>query len=102
MLYDITHVRSDDSVYVYMCVQELNDVYYEPLAEVVPSVDAILAGPPVMKLLFMTHPRIVDSKLKPDWQVIPYLCHSFCLLIMHLLTTCHCVCLLIACLHASL
>lgn len=51
-------------------MQELNDVYYEPLAEVLPSVEAILQGPPVMKLLFMTDPRIVDSKLKPDWQVM--------------------------------
>lgn len=48
----------------------MKDVYYEPLAAVMPSIDAILAGPPVMKLLFMTDPRIVDSKLKPDWQVI--------------------------------
>ena len=52
-------------------VQALKDVYYEPLAEVLPSVDSILAGPPVMKLLFMTDPKIVDSKLKPDWQVLP-------------------------------
>ena len=49
--------------------QALKDVYYEPLAQVMPSVDAILAGPPVMKLLFMTDPKIVDAKLKPDWQV---------------------------------
>lgn len=54
--------------------QALSDVYYEPLAEVLPSVDAILAGPPVMKLLFMTHPTIVDSKLKPDWQVTYHAC----------------------------
>jgi len=44
-------------------------VYYEPLAQVMTSVDAILDGPPVMKLLFMTDPKIVDTKLKPDWQV---------------------------------
>ncbi|KAL3144565.1 hypothetical protein ABBQ32_004294 [Trebouxia sp. C0010 RCD-2024] len=49
-------------------IQELKDVYYEPLAKVLPSVDDILAGPPVLKLLFMTDPKIVDSKLKPDWQ----------------------------------
>lgn len=34
-----------------------------------PSVDAILDGPPAMKLLFMTDPKVVDAKLKPDWQV---------------------------------
>ena len=49
--------------------QALKDVYYEPLARVMPSVAAILQGPPVMKLLFMTDARIVDAKLKPDWQV---------------------------------
>lgn len=59
---------------MYEYVQALNDVYYEPLADVLPSVDAILAGPPVMKLLFMTHPTIVDSKLKPDWQVTYHAC----------------------------
>ena len=73
MLHDVTRASSAGWGYV----QALNDVYYEPLAEVVPSVDAILSGPPVMKLLFMTHPRIVDSKLKPDWQVIPYMCWQF-------------------------
>ncbi len=52
-----------------MLAQELRDVYYEPLAQVMPSVDAILDGPPVMKLLFMTDPKVVDAKLKPDWQV---------------------------------
>ena len=52
-----------------MCIQALKDVYYEPLAQVLPSVDAILRGPPVMKLLFMTDPPIVNAKLKPDWQV---------------------------------
>ena len=51
-------------------LQALKDVYYEPLAKVMPSVDTILRGPPVMKLLFMTDPAIVDGKLKPDWQVM--------------------------------
>lgn len=61
-------------------MQALKDVYYEPLAEVLPSVEAVLAGPPVMKLLFMTHPNIVDSKLKPDWQVTHHACvHSWML-----------------------
>ncbi|KAL0018066.1 hypothetical protein WJX77_011460 [Trebouxia sp. C0004] len=49
-------------------IQALSDVYYEPRAQVMPSVDAILNGPPVMKLLFMTDPKVVDAKLKPDWQ----------------------------------
>ena len=52
-----------------MYVQALHDVYYEPLAQVMPSLNTILQGPPVMKLLFMTDPKIVDAKLKPDWSV---------------------------------
>ena len=63
-------------------LQALRDVYYEPLARVMPSMDAILQGPPVMKLLFMTDPSIVDTKLKPDWQVIlqveAYMSHALC------------------------
>lgn len=55
-------------------MQELHDVYYEPLAQVLPSLTAILQGPPIMKLLFMTDPRIVDAKLKPDWTVSFHTC----------------------------
>jgi hypothetical protein len=36
------------------------------LASVV-SVDDVLAGPPLRKLLFMTRPEVVDSQLKPHW-----------------------------------
>ena len=32
-----------------------------------PSLDALLAGPPVRKLLFMTRPEVVDGVLKPHW-----------------------------------
>ena len=32
-----------------------------------PSLDAILAGPPVKKILFMTSTNTVDSVLKPHW-----------------------------------
>jgi hypothetical protein len=36
----------------------------------VPStLDALLEGPPVKKLLFMTDPNVVDIQLKPQWQV---------------------------------
>ena len=34
-----------------------------------PTLEALLAGPPVKKLLFMTDPSVVDSQLKPHWQV---------------------------------
>lgn len=49
-------------------IQLLHDRYYEPLAVVAPSVDAVLSGPPLRKLLFMTTPEIVAERLKPDWE----------------------------------
>jgi hypothetical protein len=52
-------------------VQELHSLYYEPLARVAGSLEELLQGPPVKKVLFMTDPRIVDSKLKPHWGVRP-------------------------------
>jgi Cof subfamily protein (haloacid dehalogenase superfamily) len=48
-------------------LDELHSRYYEPRAAVEPDVEALLAGPPVLKLLFMTDPLIVDSELKPHW-----------------------------------
>ena len=53
-----------------------------------PSVDAILDGPPVMKLLFMTDPKVVDAKLKPDWQVA----NCYILLLMFNLNSSGCRC----------
>ena len=50
-------------------LQELHEVYYEPLSQVQPDLESILHGPPVKKLLFMTDPQVVDSKLKPHWNV---------------------------------
>lgn len=49
------------------CVKELHETYYEPLAEVAPSLEALLAGAPVKKLLFMAPPVLVEAQLKPDW-----------------------------------
>lgn len=40
--------------------------YYEPLAAVAP-LEQVLAGPPLRKLLFMTHPEAVEDHLKPHW-----------------------------------
>lgn len=40
--------------------------YYEPLAAVAP-LEEVLAGPPLRKLLFMTHPEAVEGHLKPHW-----------------------------------
>jgi hypothetical protein len=52
-----------------LLLQELHTRYFEPLSVVPPTLEALLAGPPVKKLLFMTEPSIVDSQLKPHWQV---------------------------------
>lgn len=41
--------------------------YYEPLAQEFGSIDALLAGPAVRKLLFMADPSLVDGLLKPHW-----------------------------------
>ena len=43
--------------------------YYEPLAAVAPSVDQVVAGPVMRKLLFMTSPEVVERTLKPHWAV---------------------------------
>ncbi|KXZ49737.1 hypothetical protein GPECTOR_20g594 [Gonium pectorale] len=42
-------------------------MYYEPLAEEVSSVAALLSGPPVRKLLFMADPAEVAAELLPHW-----------------------------------
>jgi hypothetical protein len=43
--------------------------YYEPLAEVAPSVEAVLRAPPLRKLVFTAPPHVVEGQLKPHWQV---------------------------------
>ena len=37
--------------------------------QVVQSLDALLAGPPVKKILFMTSPEVVDKVLRPHWEM---------------------------------
>ena len=49
-------------------IELLHTRYYEPLADVAESVDAILSGPPMRKLLFMTSEEVVSSKIKPEWE----------------------------------
>lgn len=58
-------------------MQELHTRYYEPLARIAPSLEDILQGPPVKKLLFMTDPAVIDSDLKPLWQARHLACHIF-------------------------
>lgn len=41
--------------------------YYEPLAQEAASLEALLAGPAVRKLLFMAAPELVEGLLKPHW-----------------------------------
>lgn len=48
-------------------VQQLHSRYYEPLAGVAPSVDAVVAGPPLRKLLFMAQPDRIQGELLPQW-----------------------------------
>ena len=52
-------------------VQELHERYYEPRAREAASLQEVLAGPPLKKLLFMTDPGVVDSMLRPFWTVPP-------------------------------
>ncbi|KAK9806969.1 hypothetical protein WJX72_008996 [[Myrmecia] bisecta] len=49
-------------------LEELHTRYYEPLSRVAGSLEELLAGPPVKKLLFMTSPERVESLLKPHWK----------------------------------
>lgn len=49
--------------------QELHERYYEPRAREAASLQEVLAGPPLKKLLFMTDPGVIDSMLKPFWMV---------------------------------
>jgi len=48
-------------------LQALHHTYYEPLARVEASLEGLMAGPPVRKLLFMATPQLVDERLKPRW-----------------------------------
>eukprot|EP00775_Hariotina_reticulata_P003247 gene3247-3523_t len=48
-------------------LRELHHRYYEPLADELPNVEALLAGPAVRKLLFMADPEVVESLIKPHW-----------------------------------
>ena len=48
-------------------ILELHERFYEPLATVAPSVEHIVQGPPMRKLLFMTNSHVVSDVLKPYW-----------------------------------
>lgn len=44
-------------------------MYWEPLAEPQRNLQALLDGPPVKKLLFMTDAARISSAVLPHWQV---------------------------------
>jgi hydroxymethylpyrimidine pyrophosphatase-like HAD family hydrolase len=46
----------------------LHSQYYEPRASVAASLDALLRGPRVKKILFMATPDTVEKHLMPHWQ----------------------------------
>lgn len=46
---------------------ELHTRYYEPLAQEFNTIEDLLSGPSVRKLLFMADPTVVDGLLKPHW-----------------------------------
>ena len=52
-------------------MQELHYRYYEPLCREVDSLDVLLQGPPVKKLLFMTEAESIAQQHQPFWKVSP-------------------------------
>ena len=42
-------------------------MFYEPLAEVAPSLAALLAGPPLRKMIFVEDEETVAGALRPYW-----------------------------------
>lgn len=51
-------------------VEELHVRYYEPRAMVVPSIDDVVGGPPMRKLLFLASSDRVKNELLPAWSTI--------------------------------
>eukprot|EP00241_Pyramimonas_parkeae_P002343 CAMPEP_0114241078 /NCGR_PEP_ID=MMETSP0058-20121206/9445_1 /TAXON_ID=36894 /ORGANISM="Pyramimonas parkeae, CCMP726" /LENGTH=529 /DNA_ID=CAMNT_0001353589 /DNA_START=221 /DNA_END=1810 /DNA_ORIENTATION=+ len=50
-------------------LDELHEKYYEPVSEVVPSIQELMDGPPVNKLLYCAEPTTVDNVLRPHWEL---------------------------------
>ena len=59
-----------------MSLQELHYRYYEPLCREVQSLDELLQGPPIKKLLFMTDAGKISSEHEPYWTVSNPLLYS--------------------------
>lgn len=52
-----------------LVMQELHYRYYEPLCQEVGTLDRLLTGKPVKKLLFMTDAQRIAQEHQPYWQV---------------------------------
>ncbi|KAL8537308.1 hypothetical protein ACS0TY_012456 [Phlomoides rotata] len=55
------------SLFEHPLVDSLHTVYHEPKAEIIPSVDQLLAGVEIQKLLFLDSSEGVASTLRPYW-----------------------------------
>jgi hydroxymethylpyrimidine pyrophosphatase-like HAD family hydrolase len=51
-------------------LEELHARYYEPLARVMPSLEVLLGGAPVRKLLFMADEARVAREIAPHWAAL--------------------------------
>lgn len=49
-------------------VEELHSRYYEPLAKLLDTVDEVLSGPPLRKLLFMASEDRIEMHVKVHWE----------------------------------
>lgn len=48
-------------------VESLHSTYHEPKASILPSIDALLSGAPILKLILLAPPATVDGVLVPEW-----------------------------------
>eukprot|EP01025_Chloroclados_australasicus_P067994 TRINITY_DN9432_c0_g1_i5.p2 TRINITY_DN9432_c0_g1~~TRINITY_DN9432_c0_g1_i5.p2 ORF type:complete len:419 (-),score=51.63 TRINITY_DN9432_c0_g1_i5:1222-2325(-) len=49
-------------------IQELHEVYSEPLAKVAPNLQAILDGPPIKKIILLSSKETIREVVIPFWQ----------------------------------
>ncbi|XP_020264919.1 uncharacterized protein LOC109840612 isoform X2 [Asparagus officinalis] len=56
------------TLYDHPMVDSLHTIYHEPKAEVMPSIDQLLAAAEIQKLLFLDTAEGVSSVLRPHWE----------------------------------
>ncbi|CAH9100305.1 unnamed protein product [Cuscuta europaea] len=49
-------------------VESLHTIYYEPKAEIIPSIEQLLAGAEIQKMIFLDTAEGVSSMLRPYWE----------------------------------